>query len=267
MEKTLEQLIEEEITTRYTAFRGLGTASALNTGTDMGQIPIVPLPIGSMDNSVNLAFAQLTQAGSAALHLASEFEPAILAGTTLQYWRGDKVWTTLPAFLTTNQSIALSGDATGSGATAISVTLAAVGSAGTFSGVTTDSKGRVTAGTARSISSPSRSLNSAFQPNTTRDTLGTYAVDVSCALSLSGGQSGLVTLQYADDSAQSTNVVSVQSGANGNTGALTIGLNITQLCTVTVSGVIPAGKYAKLVTTNTTGAPTFTFKNAQETVL
>jgi hypothetical protein len=50
-------------------------------------------------------------------------------------------------YLTGNQSISLSGDASGSGTTAITVTLASVGTAGTYTKVTTDAKGRVTAGT------------------------------------------------------------------------------------------------------------------------
>ena len=55
-------------------------------------------------------------------------------------------------YLTGNQTISLSGDATGSGATAITVTLSDVGTAGTYTKVTTDSKGRVTSGTTLSAS-------------------------------------------------------------------------------------------------------------------
>jgi hypothetical protein len=55
-------------------------------------------------------------------------------------------------YLTGNQTITLSGDATGSGSTAITVTLANVGTAGTYTKVTTDSKGRVTSGTTLSAS-------------------------------------------------------------------------------------------------------------------
>lgn len=52
------------------------------------------------------------------------------------------------AYLTGNQSITVSGDATGSGATSISLTLANSGAtAGTYKSVTVDAKGRVTAGT------------------------------------------------------------------------------------------------------------------------
>ena len=51
------------------------------------------------------------------------------------------------SFLTGNQSITLSGDATGSGATSISVTLANSGvTAGNYTKVAVDSKGRVTSG-------------------------------------------------------------------------------------------------------------------------
>jgi hypothetical protein len=52
------------------------------------------------------------------------------------------------SYLTANQTITLSGDATGSGATSIAVTLANSGvSSGTYRSVTVDAKGRVTAGT------------------------------------------------------------------------------------------------------------------------
>lgn len=50
-------------------------------------------------------------------------------------------------YLTGNQTVTISGDATGSGATAIVLTLANVGTAGTYTKVTTDAKGRVTSGT------------------------------------------------------------------------------------------------------------------------
>ena len=50
-------------------------------------------------------------------------------------------------YLTGNQSISVSGDASGSGTTSISLTLASVGTAGTYTKVTTDSKGRVSSGT------------------------------------------------------------------------------------------------------------------------
>ncbi len=55
---------------------------------------------------------------------------------------------TMLGYITGNQTITLSGDATGSGSTAITVTLANSGvTAGTYRSVTVDAKGRVTGGT------------------------------------------------------------------------------------------------------------------------
>lgn len=55
-------------------------------------------------------------------------------------------------YITGNQSITLSGDAAGSGTTEISLTLATVISAGTYTKVTVDAKGRATFGTTLSSS-------------------------------------------------------------------------------------------------------------------
>jgi len=55
-------------------------------------------------------------------------------------------------YLTGNQTVTITGDASGSGTTAITLTLASVGTAGTYTKVTTDSKGRVTSGTTLSAS-------------------------------------------------------------------------------------------------------------------
>lgn len=65
-------------------------------------------------------------------------------------------------YITGNQTITLSGDVTGSGTTAITTTLASVGTAGTYTKVTTDAKGRVTSGTTLSTGDlPSGTMNSA----------------------------------------------------------------------------------------------------------
>lgn len=56
-------------------------------------------------------------------------------------------------YITGNQSITVSGDATGTGATSIALTLAASGvTAGTYTKITVDAKGRATAGTTLSAS-------------------------------------------------------------------------------------------------------------------
>lgn len=119
----------------------------------------------------------------------------------------------------------------------------------------------------RSWANPSRSLNTAFQVSSTKDALVSYAVDIACALSLTTGQQGTVYLEYADQSGFTTGVTEVTRFVNGNTGSLTIGLNLTQNATGTLTGMIPAGKYARLRTQNNTGTPTFTFRVAQEVLV
>lgn len=116
----------------------------------------------------------------------------------------------------------------------------------------------------KAFSNPTRALDSAFRPSTVSDTLGVYSVSVACSLSLTGGQQGSIVLEYADDSGFTTNVKTTAQLTNGNTGALTIGLNTLQTYGGVLSGVIPMGKWARLRSVNTTGTPTKSSVNAQE---
>lgn len=138
-----------------------------------------------------------------------------------------------------------------------------VGTPGTYSSVTTDTQGRVTAGTNRNFTSTARSLNSAFQISVVRDVYVSYAVDIACASALLAGQSGTVILEYADNVGISTNVVTVQQ-ASGSAGGV---LNLATTSTATLSGIIPTGKFVRLRTVNNTGAPTFTYRTSQEVLL
>lgn len=115
----------------------------------------------------------------------------------------------------------------------------------------------------RIFANPSRSLNSAFQISTFQDAQVKYSVDIACASTALTGQKGKVTLQYADDSGMSTNLVSVVETENG-TGIL---LGLANNNVSVLSGIIPAGKYAKLVTTNVTSTPTFTLRRSQEVLI
>lgn len=119
----------------------------------------------------------------------------------------------------------------------------------------------------RAFSNPSRALGTAFQPSTTQDTLGFYSVSIASALSLTAGQLGTIVLEYADDSAFTTNVKTVGQVTNGNTGTLVIGLNTINTQGGVVSGVIPANKWARLRVVNTTGTPTSTSVGSQEVQL
>ena len=138
-----------------------------------------------------------------------------------------------------------------------------VGTAGTYSGVTTDAQGRVTAGTNRSFTNTTRSLNTAFQITPTRDTYVSYSVDIACTSLLLGGQSGTVFLEYADNVGMTTNLVTVQQ-ATGSSGGV---LNLATITTATLSGIIPTAKFVRLRTVNNTSTPTFTYRTSQEVLL
>lgn len=141
------------------------------------------------------------------------------------------------------------------------------GTAGTYSSVTTDAQGRVTAGTNRSFVYQTRALNTCFQISSTRDALVTYAVDIATSLSLTAGQQGTVYLRIYSNSSCSTGTQEIMRFSNGQTGTLTIGLALNQNVTAALHGVIPAGSWVQLVTENNTGTPTFTARPGQEVLL
>lgn len=120
---------------------------------------------------------------------------------------------------------------------------------------------------ARSFSNPSLAVNTSRQASATRDAMVNASVDITSTISLTTGQTGKVSLQYADNTGFSTNVVTVQTATNGNTGSLTIGLNLSQVYTAALTGIVPAGKYYRLVTTNVTGTPTYGTPAIQEVLL
>lgn len=134
------------------------------------------------------------------------------------------------AYLTGNQTVTLSGDASGSGATAITVTLATVNSnVGTFGSasavpvITTDGKGRITAASAASI---------------TPAAIGALPLTggaLTGSLTLAGDPAGplqAATQQYVDNIAQGLDVkASVLAATTANitlSGAQTIdGVSVT----------------------------------------
>jgi len=147
------------------------------------------------------------------------------------------------------------------------ISLPNTGTAGTYAGVTTDAQGRVTAGTNRSFNFTTRAVNTCFQVSSTRDALVTYSVDISATLSLTTGQVGTVYLRTYTNSSCTTGAQEVTRFVNGNSGSLTIGLNLTQNVTGTLTGIVQGGLWIRLDTENTTGTPAFTARPGQEVLL
>lgn len=119
----------------------------------------------------------------------------------------------------------------------------------------------------RSFSNPSLAVNTSRQASTVQDALVIASVEIDATLSLTSGAKGTVTLKYADDSAFTTNIVIASLSTNGNTGALSLGINTVGAGAGPVTGIVPAGKYYRLVTTNVTGTPTYGTPVIQEVLL
>jgi hypothetical protein len=162
---------KQNLDATLTALAGLTTAAdqliyatgvdtfAMASLTTFGRSLIDDADAATARTTLGLAIGTNVQAWDADLDAI-----AALAGTSgLLRKTAANTWSLDTAtYLTANQTVTLSGDASGSGATAITVTLASVGTAGTYTKVTTDAKGRVTSGTTLSTTDlPSGTMNSA----------------------------------------------------------------------------------------------------------
>lgn len=147
------------------------------------------------------------------------------------------------------------------------ISLPSTGTAGSYSGVTTDAQGRVTTGTVRGFAYPTRALDTCFQVSATRDALVSYAVEITVQSTLASGQVGAVYLETFSDSGCTTGTQEIMRGKLGLTQALGLTVTLDGSSMATLHGVIPAGAYVKLRTENTTGTPTFTARPGQEVLL
>src|ERR1022692_212206 len=95
-----------------------------------------------------------------------------------------------------DQTITLTGDVTGSGTGSFATTLASVGSAGTYTSVTTDAKGRVTAGTNPSAvyRFPIQGLNLSYVSSTAIKVSAGFSSDASSSLNVSSTGQSISTL-------------------------------------------------------------------------
>ena len=156
------------------------------------------------------------------------------------------------SFITGNQTVTLSGDATGSGTTSISVTLANSGvSAGTTSGITVDAKGRITAITglsASDIPSLSASKISDFDSTVQANRLDEMAAPTGAVDFNSQRITGVSDPTGAQDAATKSYVDAVKTGLDvkDSVKVATTG-NITLSGTQTIDGVSVAADERVLV--------------------
>lgn len=113
-----------------------------------------------------------------------------------------------------------------------------------------------------SVANGARNFNQAYQLSTTKYTDIRLSTQISCNLSLTGGQSGQIFLEYSTNGTTGWTLAGEVTGSN--TGTLTIGLNTTQISGSQVSVILPPSYYWRLRTNNVTGTPTYSFLGGLE---
>jgi phage-related tail fiber protein len=144
-------------------------------------------------------------------------------------------------FLTANQNITVSGDATGSGTTAVTLTLANSGvTAGTYTKVTVDAKGRVTVGAALASSDVTTALG--YTPyNGTTNPSGFLTANQSITLSgdATGSGSTAITVALANSGVTAGTYTKVTVDAKGR---VTVGASLASSDVTTALGYTPLNK-------------------------
>lgn len=187
---------------------------------------------GSGTTSIAVTLSNTAVTGQALTGYAVGTNTALAATDTI-LGAFQKVQGQLDARLTGNQTITLSGDASGSGATAITVTLANSGvTAGTYRSVTVNAKGLVTGGT-----------------NPT--TLSGYGITDALSTSTTSTQNGYFGDIFLYDDSTPSHYLGITNSAN-LTAARTLSLNVNDADrTISLSGNLTVSATATVSGTNT----------------
>lgn len=196
-------------------------------------------------------------------------------GTSGQYVKGDGTFGTYsPGTGTVTSVTAGAGLSGGAITTSGTVSMPNVGSAGTYSGVTTDAQGRVSSGTTRSFNNAatktlvtSPTAQGGVILDASRDVQASYWVDTSITTNIGGTSTATVFLEIAStNSATAGDWTTLSKASNGQTITLALALQSVQPQTVTLNAVIPAGQYVRL-RSSTAGTASVTYGGGQEVKL
>ncbi len=155
---------------------------------------------------------------------------------------------------------------------AIVVDLGNTGTPSSYSGVTTDAQGRVTAGTTRSFATPSRSIVTSasatgFQPSATRDVQVNYEGTFSTTSSIGGPASVTVFLETANtNSTTPGDWTTIARQVNSNTLTLAVILQQVDVEPWSISRIIPAGKFVRIRSGSITGTASAALNAEQQEV-
>lgn len=120
------------------------------------------------------------------------------------------------------------------------------------------------AGLSPTVTTPTRALGTAFRPSATRPALVAYAARITTTLSLTAGAIGRVEL--VSDAVNPPTTVRARMGG-GNSGALVVGLSVSDIAEGTMAYLVPAGHYVLLRSVAESGSPTFALTSQVEEVL
>lgn len=196
-------------------------------------------------------------------------------GTASQCVRGDGSVGTCPGGTVTSVGVTSSdltvtgSPVTGSGN--IALALPNVGTAGTYSTVTTDAKGRVTAGTTLSINdSPARTLVTSttatgFQVSATRNSRVCYEGTVSTTSTIGGPASATVFIETAATNSTTASDWTIKARQTySNTITLAVVLNQVQLNNWSMCRDIPAGMFVRIRAGSITGTASVSLNAEQQ---
>lgn len=123
---------------------------------------------------------------------------------------------------------------------------------------------------AMSPATNSRSITSStgaagFLISSTRNAFVNYSTTISTTATIGGNSSGTVVLEIAPtNSATPSDWVEIGRFTNGQSISLALVLQSVQTLAGQISGMIPAGYYAKLRSINNSGTPSYSYNSGQE---
>lgn len=154
------------------------------------------------------------------------------------------------------------------------ISLPNTGTASTYSGVTTDAQGRVTAGTTRSFnSSPTKTLVTSASGqggvvlDASRDAFVAYWIDTSITTNIGGTSTITLFLEVADtNSATPGDWTAIAKTSNGNTITLAIALQSQQPQALILTSMVRAGKFVR-IRYATAGTASASYGGGQEVLM
>lgn len=124
----------------------------------------------------------------------------------------------------------------------------------------------ITNSVSRSLVSTTSSTG--FQVSSTKKSLVIYSIKISTTSTIGGSAEGEVYLETATtNSSTPSDWTTISKISNGQAITLAIILQSVQPLTQELMGIIPAGNYVRLRSSNVSGTPTYTYATGQETLI